>query len=461
MNTVPKEILELMKEHIGDFIDTNPMAEVEMSLSQEQREAYDAFKRGRNVLFIGEAGTGKSHLIRACQEYIRNTTKKTMVLTSTTGISAYNIGGITINAFMGIGTGDAPVDRLLSRVRRNKQAVARLRDVDVLVIDEISMMSAALFEKVHAVLASVRRSNALFGGVQLVLSGDFMQLLPVFSGPISNGDKEEDKRLLVECPLFVSSFTKHNTVSLSKNMRQSDDTRYAQLLSRLRMGVHTAVDIATLLERMGVAQGQVVRLVSSNWKAGHINSAELDKLRTEHREYTVEWKSKSASDYLKQELHQQLRQRGMDVLRLKVNARVMLVKNIDVEAGLVNGATGTVESFTFEGYPVVAFDGNTGTHVIPNIEWELEDSQSKVVARQVPLMLAWALTVHKSQSLTFERCELDIGDSFCDHHVYVALSRVKSLDGLYLKSFDPARVTVNEKSAAFTVEFTKSKKCRV
>jgi len=140
----------------------------------------------------------------------------------------------------------------------------------------------------------------------------------------------------------------------------------------------------------------------------------------------------------------------MEIIRLAKGARVMLVKNIDVENGLVNGATGIVKDFQW-GFPIVKFD-NGHEVLIKETEWELEIDSYKMIARQVPLMLAWAITTHKSQSLTFDSAIMDLADCFTDAMVYVALSRVRTLSGLYLSSFDPKKITVNQK----TIEFLKN-----
>jgi ATP-dependent DNA helicase PIF1 len=448
---IPKGFDDLLTDYLqSEQIQTDQTV---CDFSDDQKRAFIKLKEGQTLLVTGEGGTGKSHLIKVFVEWVRTQTSKTIYITATTGISSYNIGGITINSFMGIGTGVGDCEALLHKVRRQKQTTKRLREMDILIIDEISMMSAEFFEKLNYILCAVRRNNLLFGGVQLLLSGDFLQLLPVFN------KNDTDRRLIFQSDLFRNTFTKSNTISLEKNWRQMEDKTYSELLKRIRYGIFTEDDIKLLNDRTCTTPPSdcAIRLVSSNKKANDINKTNLDKILVTQK--SMEYKASYLSNFteenevfhlLQKELSFQLAQRDMENIRLAKGARVMLVKNIDVENGLVNGATGIIKDFEW-GFPVVKFDSGQEV-LVKETEWELEINSYKMIARQVPLMLAWAITTHKSQSLTFNSAIMDLSDCFTDAMVYVALSRVRTLSGIYLSSFDPRKITVNQK----TIEFLKT-----
>jgi hypothetical protein len=404
--------------------------------------------------------THNSHLIKTMEEYVKtNHQNKKMYLSSTTGISAYNIGGMTIHSFMGIGTGDMPIDVLISRIKRRKMYRDRIINTDILVIDEVSMLSGELFEKLNLICQNIRKSNMFFGGIQVIFTGDFLQLLPVFN---KNKDLYEniDDRLIIESPLFNRMFNDENIIILKENFRQKNDSVFINVLLRIRDGTFTEDDINVLKTRQLLPEDiqEHVHLVSSNKKAQTINDTQLNKLKTPKVKYTSSYtssgKNKEIKELLTKELQFQFTQKGINELILKKGARVMLIKNLDVSLGLVNGAIGTIVDFipdptTDYDIPIVNFDNSNIKHPISVVSWELEIDGCKGMANQIPLMLAYSITTHRSQSLSLDSAVLDLADAFCDGQVYVALSRLRSLDGLYLKSFNPAKIKVNKKMRDF------------
>ena len=404
--------------------------------------------------------THNSHLIKTMEEYVKtNHQNKKMYLSSTTGISAYNIGGMTIHSFMGIGTGDMPIDVLISRIKRRKMYRDRIINTDILVIDEVSMLSGELFEKLNLICQNIRKSNMFFGGIQVIFTGDFLQLLPVFN---KNKDLYEniDDRLIIESPLFNRMFNDENIIILKENFRQKNDSVFINVLLRIRDGTFTEDDINVLKTRQLLPENiqEHVHLVSSNKKAQTINDIQLNKLKTPKVKYTSSYtssgKNKEIKELLTKELQFQFTQKGINELILKKGARVMLIKNLDVSLGLVNGAIGTIVDFipdptTDYDIPIVNFDNSNIKHPISVVSWELEIDGCKGMANQIPLMLAYSITTHRSQSLSLDSAVLDLADAFCDGQVYVALSRLRSLDGLYLKSFNPAKIKVNKKMRDF------------
>jgi ATP-dependent DNA helicase PIF1 len=455
-------IEEMLKEHLG-----NIDLEKDLNLCKKQKEAYDLFKNEENLLILGPAGTGKSKVIKTMEEYIKNKKQeKKMTLCATTGIAAYNIGGMTIYSFMGIGTGEGDVDYLVKKIIRKKGQADRIRNTDVLVIDEISMMSAAIFEKIEEICRRVRKNNRYFGGIQVILTGDFLQLLPVMK---QNKEiyKETDERMIIESKVFNDIFKKDkNVIILYENFRQKQDSKYSEILNRIRVGEHTENDIKLLNTRNLIKNKElkppkdIIELVSSNKKAKEINVKELTKEGYIYKsKYKVSGKDETVLDLLMKELQLQFKQKEIDEIVLCKNNRVMLIKNLDVGLGLVNGSIGTIKRFvqnlqTKEMEPEVLFD-NKITKLITKTEWELDMNGNRVIALQIPLTLAYSITIHKSQSLTLDSAILDLEDCFTYHMVYVSLSRVKSLDGLYLKSFDPKKILVNEKMKEFNSKLTK------
>lgn len=451
-----------LNQTIQDMLkDANINVDIHENLSDSQKHALELFKEGKNLLILGAGGVGKSFLIKTMEEYIKTSQKnKKMYICSTTGISAYNIGGMTIHSFMGIGTGDLPIDLLIKRVKRKKMYKDRIMKTDILVIDEVSMLSGELFEKLDLICQNIRKNKMCFGGIQIVFTGDFLQLLPVFN---KNKEiyKEIDERLIIESPLFGQMFNTDNIIILKENFRQKNDTTFINLLMRIRTNTFTNEDIQLLKTRHILSdntQQQHVHLVSSNKKAQTINDTQLNKLKTSKiryvSSYTSSGKDQDTKEILVKELQFQLNQKGINELILKKGARVMLIKNLDIELGLVNGALGTIVDFvqdssTDHDIPIVKFDNSNTKHPISVVSWELEIDGCKGMAHQIPLMLAYSVTIHKSQSLTLESAILDLEDCFCDHQIYVALSRLKTLDGLYLKSFNPLKIKTNDKMIKF------------
>ena len=340
MNSI---IQDLLKAHIGEDL-------ILEDLEENQELAIEKFKRVENILLVSAAGCGKSFCIKKMKEI----TNKNMYLTATTGVAAYSIGGMTINSFMGIGTGNGSAQELYRKIKFSDTVVDRLRSTEILVVDEISMMPASLFEKINYIFMAVKGSPKFFGGVQVIFSGDFMQAMPIFKGV-------EDTRLLFESDLLKDNF---NVIKLTKNYRQYDDYKFRDLLVRLRLGKITEDDVSSINSRKVQCklEKDPMFLTSTNKKAMIINRSKMEKIKEEEKTYKIKL---TGHKDMKKELEYQVSLKGMDLLCLKKTARVMLVKNIDTECGLVNGAMGIIKDF-ISGYPEVKFDnGVTRTVVTP------------------------------------------------------------------------------------------------
>lgn len=440
-----EETMMKFRGMIEEYNEKNNIISEFVSLCPEQQRALDIYKTGKSILVMGSAGSGKSKLIHEIKYTTSNL--KTIIITATTGIAAYNINGITLHSFMGIGSGEQTIDHLIKKVLKNSETVKRIKSTDILVIDEMSMLSAELFEKINIICKEVRRNSELFGGIQLVLTGDLLQLLPVFK----NERKNQDTRLIFESPIFKGLFSKDTIIVLKTNFRQTDKI-LSSLLGRIRLGTITKKDEELLKTRIKqkCEIENYVHLVASNKQAQEINLQNLNNLIGDSKKYTAiisETGNKQTTKDLKDELVNQFNQKGIYEINLKLGSRVMLIKNLSIEEGLVNGSVGTVIGFKFN-MPQIKFD-NKIIKIIEVSDWKIELNNSSVNGKQLPLMLCWALTIHKSQSLTLEKAIMDLGNCFCDHQVYVALSRIKSLDGLYLRSFNPQKIKTNDKVKKF------------
>lgn len=409
------------------------------------------FNEGKNILMLGSAGSGKSTILNK----IKFLSSKNIAVTSTTGISAFNIKGCTIHSFSGIGTGEDPLEKLLYRIDKGSSGQV-IRNLDVLIIDEISMLSAELFEKLNYIYQQIRNNPKPFGGVQLIFSGDLYQLQPVFNRN-EHLFGTQDRRLIFQSKDFNNIFSKSkdNIVVLKKNYRQNDPI-FINMLMRIRTGCHTDTDLELLNTRFTEpVEDDYVELVVTNKQALATNMGRLSKLDTVEYNFFTSF-NKIGDEYdcekLIRELSNQFKQREIFTIALKVGARVMLIKNVNTAIGLINGTTGTVTDIDRECVSV-KFDHLEEIVIIQLEKWELEYKKSKVIATQIPLILGYSLTINKAQGLTLERALLDLDRCFSDGQVYVALSRLRNLEGLYLKSFDHNKIKCNKLVTKFLENF--------
>jgi ATP-dependent DNA helicase PIF1 len=402
-------------------------------LTKLQQKAFDYMVAGKNIFLTGQAGTGKSHIIHMFKTLYG--TQKNIAITSTTGVSAIVIGGTTLHSYLGIGLGTGSVDDLVSKITKNVKARQRWLSLDILVIDEVSMLSAELFDKLEQVARIVRRKNLPrmlaeqlpeqpFGGIQLVLSGDFLQL-PVVG---------DENRFCFESDAWGKCV--EHTVELTENMRQAD-SEFQQILSDLRYGKLTKKAKKLLESRIGAELKndlgiKPTRIYTTNAAVDEMNEKELDKLSEDNDFYQydmevyfydfVKDRDQALEKYRKNSL-------APERLQLCKGAQVMLLHNLDVPGGLANGSRGVVVDFV-EGIPIVRFLNGVECP-IDFYSWEVEEGKKKTVRlTQMPLKLAWSVTCHRSQGCTLDYAEVDLSNIFAYGQAYVALSRVKSADGL-------------------------------
>lgn len=401
-----------------------------MPLDNEQQHVIDLINDRKSVLLVGQAGTGKSRIIKELINASNDTIK--VFLTSTTGVSALHIGGVTLYSFLGIGLGEGTAEELFLKVKKNKKVRDILqRNSTLIVIDEISMLPLVLFEKIDYIFKKIKGNNAPFGGIQLLLSGDFLQLEPINAEPIYKSD-------------LIHSF---NFVKLIKNYRQEGNSEFQTILTNIRSNCLTESDKEILKSKTVTVCNDFspVRIFTTNAAVNNYNSKFLTENKSKGRIFKAKYTGQSI---YKTDLQKQFQAKNIDILILKENIKVMLTKNLDVEFGLVNGSLGIIKEF-IGGLPIVKF--NNGIELCINeTTWDsLLDGEKVATAIQLPLIVAYSFTVHKVQGLTLDSAVIDLKNCFAPHIAYVALSRVKNLDKLTLLNFNPDNIKVNQETIEF------------
>ncbi|KAG5001926.1 hypothetical protein JHK82_023079 [Glycine max] len=436
-----------------------PMSKIEWS--EEQKQVLSSVSEGKSVFITGSAGTGKTLLLEEIIKFLnRLHTPYGVYVTASTGVAACALKGQTLHSFAGIGIifSDDDPQLLVERVLSNQGACRRWRKVEALVIDEISMVSAKLFESLEFVAREMRGVDETWGGIQLVVSGDFFQLPPV----VSNKDyccSSQGVMYAFEAECWNRSFDLQ--VELTRVFRQSD-YGLTRLLEGIRRGESDPQDLE-FLENLCLGSSEcdhdpsIVQLFPLNKDVERVND---ERLRSLQKDVVVYRAVDSGKGHWKGNLRYGI---VPDEISLCEGARVMLVKNLDTEHGLVNGATGVVVGFSWslgeeehlsgicndKVLPVVKFDGGKFLTIKP-AKWHLMDGPEVVACRkQIPLILAWAMSIHKCQGMTLERVHTDLSRAFGCGMVYVALSRVRSLEGLHLSAFNRSKIKVDQRVSRF------------
>lgn len=417
--------------------------------TEEQTRIISAVSSGRSVFITGSAGTGKTALLKHIIKLLKGSLgRSTVFVTASTGVAACALRGQTLHSFAGIKNPGREASAL--DICMDKKACKRWKKVRALFIDEISMVDGELFDNLECIAREVRESGKTWGGIQLVVTGDFLQLPPI----PRKGDCVSRKQFAFEADCWQSSFDLQN--ELTKVFRQSDE-RLVKVLQGIRKGEIGPADWEFLEQSCASDEPDpsVVRLYPRNQDVNEVNTYRIEGLAAEGYTFSA---ADSGSDPWKRQV-----KLGMapDEIFLCKGARVMLIKNKNTSRGLVNGAVGTVVGFVkpedmvvsdlcSEGVlPVVKFDSGR-TVVIEPETWYVVDGDSVVAQRkQIPLILAWALSIHKCQGMSLDSLHTDLTRSFGYGMVYVALSRVKSLSGLHLSGFDPTIIKAHPKALEF------------
>jgi ATP-dependent exoDNAse (exonuclease V) alpha subunit len=417
-----------------------------------QAEALTILKTGANVFLTGEPGSGKSHTVNEYVAWLRVHGIEPAI-TASTGIAATHIGGYTIHSWSGIGIKRDLSAYDLDRIAQNERVVKRVRTATILIIDEISMLSAQTLSMVDAVCREVRASSKPFGGLQVLLVGDFFQLPPIVSRDFSGNEK-----LIDDAPHERSNFafTSSAWKSLSplicylSEQHRQEDPSFLEILSAVRRGEVSSVHQGLLASRRASkAEEGRAQLFSHNADVNQINDAELGKISESAHIFRMLSAGRAT-------LVEGLKRGCLspDTLTLKVGARVMFTKNDITSRSFVNGTLGIVTGFVKEsGNPVVKTHSGRSLVVEP-AEWRIDDN-GKTLARinQLPLRLAWAMTVHKSQGMSLDAAHMDLSQAFEYGQGYVALSRVRTLKGLSLAGLNLRALEVHPEIQKKDVKF--------
>lgn len=391
-------------------------------------------KTDMSLFLTGKAGTGKTTFLR---EVVRYTKKKCIVL-APTGIAAVNAGAMTIHSFFQFGLGPfvQGVIEPKSDFRINKSKLELIRHLQLLIIDEVSMVRADLMDHIDVELRRIRRNSKPFGGVQLLMIGDLQQL-----PPIAHGGEDELLRQYYKTLYFFSSAAlksmKYSCIEL-KNVYRQTDGHFIDILNHARNCTLTSQDISDLNARyvLGFSpkpEDGYIRLMTHNRQVDYVNETELEKL--DSKPYTFE---AAVTGTFPEESYP-----TADSLTLKKGAQVMFIKN-DPERRFINGTLGEVKSIDKNSIAVRLAESGMIIDVEPvewqNIRYQFDEESKEISSKQIgrfkqyPLKAAWAITVHKSQGLTFDKAIIDVHAAFSPGQAYVALSRCRTLDGLVLSS---------------------------
>jgi ATP-dependent DNA helicase PIF1 len=396
-----------------------------------QADALKVLKTGANVFLTGEPGSGKSHTTREYIAYLKSCGIEPAV-TASTGIAATHIHGMTIHAWSGLGAQSSLSGYQKEALLEKEYLVKRIRSTTTLIIDEISMISREVFESVSDICRHIRGSELPFGGIQIVVVGDFFQLPPINRGSTTGV-------FAWESPLWGQA--QFLCCYLEEQHRQDDEALEA-VLSAIRSSSVDTLHLELLQKRMVIDSNHdlslVTKLYTKNVAVDSVNEQALSKISEELQRYTVATKGKDAlvAGLLKGCL-------SPEVLDLKVGAVVMCTKN-NPRAGFVNGTLGKIVDFqTYTRYPVIETRAGKRITIEP-MEWMIEENgKVKASITQIPLRLAWAITVHKSQGMSLDSAVMDLSDVFEYGQGYVALSRVRTQAGLYLLGLNQRALEVH------------------
>ena len=430
-----------------------------MTLSKYQQFAFDKYKEGENIFITGAGGTGKTKLIKDIYLHATSNNKKISVC-AMTGCAAVLLqcNAKTIHSWSGIGMKKGSNDIISTNISTNKFKNKNWKTTDILVCDEVSMMSKKFFELLDLIGKKCNNNNYPFGGIQIIFSGDFYQL-----PPIGDNNDSESRSFCFESNKWNETFKFQ--IKLKKIFRQTNNI-YTKILSQIRKGKITEESCKKLNEYINRDKSKLnikpTILLPTRKKVDNININALNNLKEPEKVYNLKncleseisvntvdmefvknigpLEIKKEREYLTTNVNCEKK------LTLKKGAQVMCIFNMDLqcEKPICNGSQGIIVDFCSDGYPMVEFTNGARKKITPHI-WQSEKIPT-IAVKQIPLILSWAITIHKSQGTTLDMAEIDIGsDIFECGQTYVALSRIKDLEGLYLKSFSPDKIKFNKK----------------
>jgi len=404
-----------------------------------QTQALRAMLDGKSVFLTGAPGAGKTYVLNQFIQLAKGL-GRSVAVTASTGIAATHIGGTTIHSWSGLGIKDSLSQYDVDKFKGSSKLVKRYNATDVLVIDEVSMLHGARLDMVNMLAKTLRKSNAPFGGMQVILVGDLFQLPPITRG----SDLADFAHLSAAWAELNPSIC-----YLTEQHRVGSGDVLLDLLEAMRRGDVNELHEQALQDRLQRVAGNdvvVTRLYSHNADVDTINQRHLAALTTPTRRYEMRNSGTAAK-------REQLAKSVLapEVLELKRGAEVMFVAN-NFTSGFVNGTRGTVIDFDSDNRPIVVIANGKEIAVEPH-SWKLEeDGKVRAEVAQLPLRLAWAITIHKSQGMSLDAAEIDLARTFTPGMGYVALSRVRSMDGVYLQGINRMALAMHPAIFDFDVE---------
>lgn len=430
-----------------------------MTLSTEQLLAYNKWKEGKNIFISGPGGCGKTHFIKYLNQ---NSNGRKIQICAMTGCAALllDCNAKTLHSFTGIQLGNGSVEDIVKKIKRKYYLVQNWRKIDCLVVDEVSMLSAPLLELLNSIAQRIRNNLKLFGGIQLVFSGDFFQLPP-----------PNDDNFCFESTLWNKLFPKDSHFIFSIIFRQKN-LQFQNLLNQIRVGNIDKENEKLLKKYVGRSvSGNIkpVQLFPKKYMVNHVNNHIYSTIKNSEKEFSlnilenckryVENNKPIPDDILsmcqkisktekENEIQSLIRNSNWEnSLFLKKGTMVMTTFNIDLKEGICNGSQGIITHF-HDGYPVVQFFNGVSRKI--GGQTIQSEKYPTLCISQLPLCLSWAMTIHKIQGSTLDCAEIDIGNQiFTYGQTYVALSRLKSFDGLFLKNFSKNNIVANPKVIEF------------
>jgi len=429
-------------------------------LNTEQQVAFNLALKGASFFMTGAGGVGKTYLIEKISQEL-DSKYKTVATTALTGCAALLLGrkAKTLHSWAGIGLGRESTAVLIAKIKKFERLKKRWRNTDTLIIDEVSMLTPDLLEKLNDIAQALRRNSRPMGGLQCIFVGDFFQLPPVNKGP-------EETIFIFESPIWRECVP--TTVELTQIVRQTDPV-FHTILTEARRGELSIESVQILKSRQNLnwkaLEIRPTLLFSRKAAVDQVNAVNLKQLKGDRHNYKV--KTVTSGDHVidltRPEVKYAIDKLDRDAsyvpeLILATGAQVMLLTNLMQEKGLVNGSRGVVTDFgnTVDAYPIVKFCNGTVIEITP-AEWACDDFET-VKRQQVPLALAYAVTIHKAQGATLDCALIDIGTAtFECGQAYVALSRVKNLESLYIWDLEKTAFMANEKVIHFYNELLTQK----
>ncbi len=409
-----------------------------------QSQALDILKTGVNVFLTGSAGSGKTHVLNQYIEYLK-TRDVAVAVTASTGIAATHMNGMTIHSWTGLGIRETLDPRDIDDLEQKSYLWKRFEKAKILLIDEVSMLHGHRLDMIDRVCRNFKRNELPFGGLQIVLSGDFFQLPPVTR---NRNDSDENQDTEESNTVYNSPAWKEGNfvICYLTEQHRQDDQQFLEVLNGIRSGIINESVLAPLRTRYQKKVELTVeptKLYTHNADVDMINRRELEKIEGVAKKFFM---SVTGNDRIVDILKKSVL--AHEELVLKIGTKVMFVKN-NFELGYANGTLGVVTAFLADNTPVVKTARGEIIHASP-VDWAIEeDGKVKASVTQIPLRYAWAITIHKSQGMSLDAAEIDLSKSFAYGMGYVALSRVRTLAGVCLVGMHTDALRVDPEVLAF------------